>query len=199
MLISALSNATDRGGKTALVEYIERGKVHPHDLDARRRAVRLRRARERAASTACSPRRSRATRTTCASSPELMGDAAGDEELRQHDGRLGLPRAQAAPDAEGARRAARDPLGAGAAVTTTHSSTPRSPASCGRRCASRTAASRPCKVADVGDRAKRRRCSRSTSASRRTTGSCSSTPSWTARCACSTSRTRASRLVITSR
>ena len=47
---------------------------------------------------------------------ELMADRRGDEALRQHDGGVGLPRAQADPDARGPGRAARDPLGAAAAA-----------------------------------------------------------------------------------
>ena len=46
---------------------------------------------------------------------ELHEGRRGDEALRRHDGGVGLPRAKAAPDAEGARRTARDPLGARAA------------------------------------------------------------------------------------
>ena len=104
---------------------------------------------------------------------ELMGDAEAMKKLRQHHGGLGLPRAQADPDARGAGRAARDPLGAAAAPQLrVHHDRAHLEALAdraeGRRHVRRAAPSPTSAIR------RRRRC-RSTSASRPTTASSSST------------------------
>ena len=68
MLISGLSNAKDKGGKTGARRVQQRRQVRADHLAADDAPIRLRRARRSRASTACSPRRSPAGRTTCASS-----------------------------------------------------------------------------------------------------------------------------------
>ena len=140
MLITGLSNANDGGGKTALVEYSNQGEYvrtiwmpegAVYGYDVRVNAILNRML------TSSFTGKNNYMRTL----PRADAGRRRDEELRQHDGGLGLPHAEAAPDARGAGRAARDPLGAAAASTTTPSPRRRSPAGSGASSSATTAPS----------------------------------------------------------
>ena len=124
MLISGLSNAKDKGGRTGLVEYTNDGEyVATHWMPVggdgydipgieHRRRLRLRRARPAA--------QERHADVVVHRLEQLHEDARqadpgrrGDEALRPDHGALGLPRARAEEGVRRARRAARDPLGLG--------------------------------------------------------------------------------------
>ena len=92
----------------------QRRRVHPHDLDAGRGAAYGYDARVQ-------PRLNRMLTSSFTGWKnymlplgELMGDAEAMKHFGSTHGGVGLPRAEAAPDARRARRAARDPLGAAA-------------------------------------------------------------------------------------
>ena len=190
MLISALSNAKDGGGQTALVEYNHDGEFirtiwMPDDASYGYDA-RIKPELNRMLTSSFTGKNNYMRKL-----PELMGDAEAMKNFGRHHGGVGLPRPEAAPDAEGPGRAARDPLGARAGASLRlHRHRPHLEAD-------RRLSQARRQLRGGGDRRHRRcrarrRC-RSTSASRPTTSTCSSTPSWTARCASSTSRSRARR------
>ena len=125
VLIPCLSNAKDKGGRTALVEYSNDGDyiaTHwlPTKEDARDAAERgdspTAMATTRACCrgrTCCSPRPSPAGTTTCGASSNLIEGSRGDEALRRFDGDVGFPHPAAEEGFPSAGCAARNPLGLG--------------------------------------------------------------------------------------
>ena len=187
------------GGRTAMVEYNNDGEYvatlwMPRARtvrNSRHRAaeVRLRRARPAAQEPHADVVLHRLGQLHAATRRADTGRR-GDEALRQHRGGLGLPRPQADPDARGARRAARDPLGLGQHhdyAFTTAALTSKLWLVYEDDQADWQAEA----VADIGDPTQvPLPVDISLSADDRRS---SSTPSWTARCACSTSEIRTTR------